>query len=137
METVHLTHRYKAALARVFAGWTDPDIARQWLFRTADGRLVRCEINASVGGGFTIVERRVDTEVDHRGTFVELDRPRRLVFDFWIAPDDRRKTRVSLDILPHSGGSELALTHDGVPDDMVERSRAGWMKLLGKLEEVL
>ena len=137
MEPIQLSHRYRATPDRVFKGWTDPDVVRHWLFRTPGGRLVRCELNAHVGGTFTIVERRAEAEVDHRGSFVEVERPRRLVFDFWIAPDDRKKTRVSLDILPHSGGSELTLTHEGVPDAMVERTRAGWTELLDKLEDAL
>ncbi|MEO8213663.1 MAG: SRPBCC domain-containing protein, partial [Myxococcales bacterium] len=56
--TVRVSHHFAAAAERVFDAWTDPSIARKFLFASATGQVVRTEIDGRVGGGFTIVERR-------------------------------------------------------------------------------
>jgi len=39
-----------------------------------------------------------------------------------------------VDIRAVDGGSELTLTHEKVPTEVADRSRAGWKKVLDALE---
>jgi uncharacterized protein YndB with AHSA1/START domain len=136
--TVKVSHGYEAAPERVFDAWLDPGKAARFLFATPTGQVVRCEIDAKVGGGFVIVDRRPETgEAGHYGTYVEIDRPRRLAFDFAVDPAMTDATRVTVEIAAAGTGCELTLTHAGVWKDYAERTQGGWTMILDGLEKSL
>lgn len=54
------------------------------MFATPTGQIARCEIDARVGGTFTIVDRRGGDDIVHAGTYVALERPRLIVFTFSV-----------------------------------------------------
>ena len=83
------------------------------------------------------VDRRDGDDVEHTGEYVEIDRPRRLVFDFSVPKYSSAVSRVSIDLAPVAGGCLLTLTHDGIPPEFVDGSRKGWTDLLLRLEEAL
>jgi uncharacterized protein YndB with AHSA1/START domain len=145
---VHETHRYNVPAERVFDAWLTPAQAARFLFASRTGNVMQCEIDAQVGGAFTVTDRRPNPDGDesffeaqHRGVYVEIDRPRRLVFDFSADPFSHDTSRVTIDILPASGGCELFLTHDlGESEEAlsyVERTRRSWSAMLRQLEKVL
>lgn len=131
--TVTVTRRIAASPERLFDAWLDADAVGRWLFATPDGVSERVEIDARVGGGFRIDERRGDEVAGHHGEYLEIDRPRRLVFDFWTSFSDER-TRVTIEIAPDGAGSLLTLTHEGVWADHAGRTSQGWSMILGGLE---
>jgi uncharacterized protein YndB with AHSA1/START domain len=134
--TVTVERRIAAPPEQVFDAWTDPDHAGRWLFRTADGVLERCEIDARVGGRFRIDERRDGDLAEHFGEYAELDRPARLAFDFWTSFSDER-TRVVIDIVPDGDGSRLTLTHEGVWEDWADKTRQGWTTIVDNLAQTV
>jgi uncharacterized protein YndB with AHSA1/START domain len=129
---------YPFAAERVFDAWLKPEIARRWLFTTDDSEVIRCEIDARVGGKFEIVDRRDSAEftgeIRHIGEYLEIDRPRRLVFTFGVPQFDAAMTRVEIDIAAKGSGCELTLTHYGVPAEWQTQTTQGWTTLLGNLE---
>ena len=147
---IRVTHRYSAPADRVFDAWLIPGQASRFLFRTRTGNVMRCEITPEVGGGFTVTDRRpaADGEesvfdVVHMGKYLEIDRPRRLVFDFSVltfGSDD--PTRVTVDLVPLGPmACELVLTHEmGTSElarSMEPASRKGWVNMLALLEREL
>ncbi|MDB6091895.1 MAG: hypothetical protein JWN85_4679 [Gammaproteobacteria bacterium] len=132
--TVRVSHRFNASPERVFDAWIEPAKAGKWLFATATGRIVRTEIDARPGGRFTIVDRRDGEDVEHTGQYLEVERPRRLVFEFSVPRYSREVTRVTIDIVPADGGCLLTLVHEGVFQEYVTRTEGGWKTLLTSLE---
>jgi uncharacterized protein YndB with AHSA1/START domain len=76
-------------------------------------------------------------EVEHVGAWLEIDRPRRLVFEFAVPKYDPTKTVVTVEIAPDGDGSVLTLTHDGVFEEYVKQTESGWTMILGNLEKAL
>ncbi len=133
-----VTHRYAASAERVFDAFLDLAVARRFLFATASCEMIQAELDPRVGGRFTFVERRPDMgEVRHVGEYLEIDRPRRLVFSFGVPQFDPRMTTVAIGIRPDGEGCELTLTQEGVLADYVERSKDGWSRILAGLEPAL
>ena len=134
--TVTVERQFAATPERVFDAWLDPEGVGSWLFRTQDGVPDRVEVDPRVGGGFRVDERRGDDIACHYGEYLEIDRPRRLVFDFWTSFSDER-TRVSIAIAPDGDGSLLTLTHEGVWAEYEDRTRNGWAMMLEGLDRAL
>jgi uncharacterized protein YndB with AHSA1/START domain len=117
--------RYIAAPPeRVFEAWLDPASAGRWLFATPDGVMERVEIDARVGGRFQIDERRGGELAEHFGEYLEIDRPRRLVFTF-AAVRGSGTTRVAVTLVPEDDCSRLALVHEMMPGGRIMRKEPG------------
>jgi uncharacterized protein YndB with AHSA1/START domain len=134
--TIVITRRFDFPVERVFDAWLDPAKAGRFLFATPTGKMVRVEIDARVGGSFTIT-RRDGEDVEHVGTYLEIDRPRRLVFTFAVPKYSDQVTRVSIDLRPLPKGCELTLTHEGVLPEWLEATREGWGKICDGLAAFL
>lgn len=131
--TIRIVRRFTAVAERVFDAWFDADRMRHWLFATPTGEMVRAEVDARVGGGFVFTDRRDGVDVDHVGTYLEIDRPRRLVFSFTVPLFSNEASEVSVVITPVDDGCELVLTHHGVLPEYRERTQGGWAGILDGL----
>jgi uncharacterized protein YndB with AHSA1/START domain len=131
-----IERRIAAPPEAVFDAWIDPAAVGRWLFATPGGVMERVEIDARVGGGFTIVERRGDDVAEHYGEYVEIERPRRIAFEFWTSLGEER-TRVTATIEADGEGSRITLTHDGVWADWEAQTQKGWTMILDGLARVL
>jgi len=136
MTSVTVTHRFAASAERVYDAWLDPSIARKFLYTTVTGEIVRCEIDARVGGRYVIVDRRNGEDVLHEGTYLELERPHRIVFTLRVPKYSPDEDRVAIDIRPLASGCELTLTTQ-TADEWAEDTRRGWAMILDVLDESL
>jgi uncharacterized protein YndB with AHSA1/START domain len=146
--TVRVTRRINVPVDKVFDAWLTPSTAARFLFATRTGNIMHCDIEPAVGGGFLVTDRRPVADGDesfyeaqHRGTYVEIDRPHRIVFDFTVDPM-HEASRVTLDFLPMGVSiSEVVLTHelgDGdVAKSNAKRTEQGWARMLELLEKAL
>lgn len=135
---LRVTRRFAASAERVFDAFLDPEKARRFLFATPTGQMVTVEIDARVGGSFYIVERRDGRNAEHYGEYLEMDRPRRLVFSFAVEKG-AKGDRISIDIVQLESGCELTLTHELSPDwaEWADRTRQGWMGIVEGLAALL
>ena len=134
--TVRVTRRFGASTQRVFDAWLDAKTAGKWLFATATGRRECVEIDARPGGWFYIVERRGSENVDHIGEYIELVRPRRLVFTLFAEKYSLQFERVTVVLQPIGSGCELDLTHETKPE-LASQVRRCWIEMLDRLISTL
>ena len=127
-----ITRRFDCAIEGVFDAWLDPAKASKFLFATPTGKMIRVDIDARVGGSFNITRRDGD-DIEHVGTYLEIDRPRRLVFTFGVPKFSDQMTRVTIDLKPLPTGCELTLTQEQVPSEWLDRTREGWGMILDGL----
>ena len=134
---VVVKHHFDAFAERVFDAWLDPRHAGEWLFATPTGKMVRTEIDARVGGEFTLVDLRDGEEVAHVGRYLAISRPRHLAFTFAVPKYSAEETRVEIDIVPEATGCELTLTHRGVLAEYRQQTIEGWQGILRGLEKTV
>lgn len=138
MGDIVVRHRYRHPPERVFDAWLDPKTAGKFAFATPDGEMIKAEIDARVGGRFNFTDRRPDMgDVAHVGEYEVIDRPRRIVFTFAVPQYDPAYTRVTLDFAAVDGGTEITLTHEGVPPEYADQTPKGWEMILAGLETAL
>ena len=146
---VSVKHRYCAPAERVFDAWLTPWQASRFLFRSRSGIVMQCELQAEVGGAFSVVERRNAAEGDesvfnvvHSGRYVEITRPQRLVFDVGVLSLSDETTRVTVDVLATPGQTcEVVVKHE-LGDNrhavlLEESTRRAWTNMLALLEREL
>jgi uncharacterized protein YndB with AHSA1/START domain len=128
------TRRFAAPPERVFDAWLDPAFAGRWMFASRGDEVVRARIDPRVGGGFSFLVHRDGEEIDHVGTYREIDRPRRLAFTWGIAGHEG-SDGVEIDIVPTADGCELTLAHRMHPDwtEFAPRAARAWSRMLAAL----
>lgn len=131
---IRVTQRYRASPERVFDAWLNPKRAGKWLFATAWRPMSRVEIDARTGGLYRLTDRM---GCDYNGMYIEITRPRRLVFTLAMENSSRVVTRVTAEIEPLKSGCELRLVHEDVPLDQAGRTENRWTGILYGLGETL
>ncbi len=137
-----VTHRFKASADRLYDAWLDPKKGRLWmeaaLIRLGlSGDIQRVEIDARVGGKFFFSDMRDGTEARHWGTYLELDRPRKIAFT-WIVDEaeEADPSKVALTIEPAGEGCIATIVHekDAKSADDVSQTEAGWGGMLRAID---
>ncbi len=109
----------------VFPYFTDPDLVVTWLAEKA-------ELDPRPGGLFAI-------DVDGgraRGSYVEVDPPRRVVFTWGIPGDDELpvgSTTVEVVLVAEGADTVVTLTHRDLPAGKRPSHQDGWDRHLGGL----
>jgi uncharacterized protein YndB with AHSA1/START domain len=123
-----------AAADTLFDAWLDAERLGTWL-RPRVISETRAETDPREGGKFRIVMVRDGSDVLHHGTYLEIDRPSRLVFTWSSPATDHRDSVVTVTFESLESGSTIVEIHQvGLPD---EESRAGhtegWTDILAGL----
>lgn len=139
-DTVDVTvHRsFPAPAERVFDAWLTPRLLGRWMAgpEVRGEKLLRLDVDARVGGRFSILVERDGERIDHVGEYLVIDRPHRLAFTWTIAGEsDQDGSRVEIILRPTTAGCDLQLTHT-LPRawaDYAERTQQGWAHMLEAL----
>jgi uncharacterized protein YndB with AHSA1/START domain len=134
-----VTRRFAASPERVFDAWLDPRRSGKWLFATPTGEMVKVEIDPRVGGRYVFTERRDGEDAEHTGEYLEIDRPRRLVFTLSVEKYGQDADRITVEIVPIGAGCEVTISHEMSAENapFLDRTKQGWDGILEKLAETL
>jgi uncharacterized protein YndB with AHSA1/START domain len=133
--TVTVRREIAAPAETLFDAWLDPEQLGAWM-RPRVISETRAETDPRVGGDFRIVMVRDRSDLVHRGTYREIDRPNRLVFTWSSPATDHRDSVVTVTFEPLDGGSTMVEIHQvGLPGEEARAGHAeGWSDALDKLE---
>lgn len=137
--SVRVSRLFGAAPERIFDVLLDVDGVRSFLFASRNSAATRARIDARIGGGFRIVRRRPEGEVEYSGEYLEIERPYRLVASLSVERYAQWDDRVIVELAPVAGQSLLVLTHELSLPSPAERSRVrdGWTRVLDRLGALL
>src|SRR5690349_17749924 len=110
---LRMQRRFAASPERLFDAWVNPETARKWLFTTPTDEAYSAALDVRVGGKWTIMARRAGTDYTAIGEYLEIERPRRLVFTFAMPQFSPEYNRLTIEIVADGSGSLLTLTHEG------------------------
>lgn len=139
-----VSHQFRAPAGQVYDDWLDPAKARRWMAAALQtmglaGDMKQIEIDARVGGKFLFTDQRGEVEARHWGAYLELERPRRIVFT-WIVDEseESKPSTVFLTIQPDGDSCVVTIVHqlDAAWADYVPRVEAGWGNMLAAIERI-
>lgn len=137
MTSLTLVRRIKARPSVVYEAFTRPEHIARW-FGPDAGPVLLAETDLRIGGGFRVRFRMLDgTDHECSGEYLEIEAHEKLVFSWrWLGQDDP-DSRVTVELRPVAGGSELTFTHAQLPSDRARISHTeGWTGSLDKLERL-
>src|SRR5579862_3411705 len=134
---VQLRRRVKATAEEIFDLWTKPDLMVRWMSPFPGP--VDCEASSDLraGGRYSLVMSSEGSKREVTGTYVQIDRPRRLVFT-WTGPlTNNVDTLVTLELNQRGDETDLVLIHERLPTpEMHVGHTKGWGNILDHLAEV-
>jgi uncharacterized protein YndB with AHSA1/START domain len=137
--SARVSRRLPAPAERVYDAFLDVRTARRFLYASLSGEVVRAELDPRVGGAYVIVDRRGPADVEHSGTFLDLERPRRIVFTMFVPGYSTSPDRVTVEIVSAGVACDLTLIHDMLPEyaPFVDVTVAAYIEHLDRLEALL
>jgi uncharacterized protein YndB with AHSA1/START domain len=135
---VQIRRRVRAEAEQIFDLWTKPDLMARWMSPFPGA--VHCTASSDLrpGGAFSLVMVSGELSREVSGTYVQIDRPRKLVFT-WMGPlTNSVTTLVTLELNPLGDETDLVLTHERLPTTaIVEGHTRGWGIILDHLADAV
>jgi uncharacterized protein YndB with AHSA1/START domain len=138
-EQLVLRRIFPVEIDSVFDAWSRAELMSQWLMCEA-GRAAKAESELRVGGAYRVAITKDDDSIAIvQGEYLEIDRPRRLVFTWRSAGRLKVDSSVvTIQLRAVRTGTELTLIHDLAPSSEEGRGHlVGWQSALDNLERTL
>ena len=136
--SVQIRRRVKAGAEQIFDLWTKPELMVRWMspFPGAVDCKASCDLRP--GGAFSLVMSSADSSREVSGIYVQIDRPRKLVFT-WNGPlTNNVSTLVIVELTPRGDETDLVLTHARLPTPAIyEGHTKGWGHILDHLADAV
>jgi uncharacterized protein YndB with AHSA1/START domain len=133
---LEIRRTYPVPIERVFDAWTNPRVMSSWFYVGARWT-AEVENDLRVGGAYRIAMQTDEGEtlVCH-GVYRELEPPHRVAFT-WNS-HLHSGSLVTIDLRPVGDGTELTLTHSGLPtEELMTAHNQGWLGCIANFERVV
>lgn len=104
------------------------------------GDIGQIEIDPKVGGSFLFTDMRDGTAARHWGTYLELNRPRKIAFTWIVDPSEEPDpSRVTMTIEPDGAGCVATIVHelDAKWADYIEQTENAWSCMMRATDVLL
>lgn len=129
-ESIEVSRLLPAPIEEVFSWWTEVDLLKRWMSPVGS---VDATVDLRVGGSFRIVMNDAAMEIDHAGEYLEIDRPRRLVFS-WRSRYTDGVSLVTVSFEPVDVSStRVSILHSGLPAPVAGDHGSGWGAMTDRL----
>jgi uncharacterized protein YndB with AHSA1/START domain len=131
--SLKVSRKYDVSCEDVFDAWTNPESMASWFSPMTTCVVPKMELRP--GGEYQIdmAAAEGNKAYSHRGKYLEVDRPHRLVFTWISEGTEQTETQVTVDIQPAGEGCELTLTHVDFPNaESMGKHLQGWKVILEK-----
>lgn len=133
-----VTHSFAASPEKVFDAWFDPAMISRFMFgpQLRDEQIISIHPGRNVGDSFSFIVRRKGSDYEHIGEYLEIDRPKKLVFTWAVRQDLPAKSQIVINIEPQDFGCTMTLTHEMAKDaeSFIDQAKAAWSKMLNALD---
>jgi uncharacterized protein YndB with AHSA1/START domain len=132
---------YDASRERVYAAWTNPEIAARFM-GPGETKAVDIQMDVRTGGAYSITMLHADGDrwMVH-GTYREVRPPERLSMTWRWQEDDssqEHESLLTLDFNERGAQTELVLTHSQFADaDSRDRHEHGWTLIVDQLTDLV
>ena len=133
-----IKRHFKAAPAKVFSAWTDPEKVKHWM-GPGEVKVLKAESDPRTGGRYRwLMKAPNGEEHDVSGVYREVIPNQKLVFTWAWKSTPERESLVTVDIKPDGTGSLMTFTHEQFFDeDARDRHQKGWSAAIDKMEKYL
>ena len=123
---VMIKRTIRAPVPVVFSAWTEPEQVQAW-WGPVGMTCVGVELDLRIGGAYAIGNQAPDGQVVWiRGTFLDIEAPRRLVYS-WGLGDGPDRERVTVRFAAVDAGTEVTVVHERIADEASRASHElGW-----------
>ncbi|MGE0396826.1 MAG: SRPBCC domain-containing protein [Kofleriaceae bacterium] len=132
--SLRLERTFSASARTVFDAWLDPEALARFMCPQEGMTTGAIEVDARVGGRFSITMILGGRELPHRGEYLAIERYTRLVFT-WRSHHAGEGSQVTL--MFEALGPErtrLVLEHVGLEDSAIAAHTHGWTSILAALD---
>lgn len=134
---VKLTKTINAPIEQVFNAWLDADTLSKFMTPIEGMPKPRVEADGREGGSFTIYMLVGEQEIPHRGKYLTVDKPNKLVFT-WESPFSTDGSTVTISFSAiNETSTEVDFTHLKFKNEEARNNhQGGWTTILEKLSSV-
>ena len=104
-----ISRSFRAPARIVFDAWTRPEYLKRWWAPVSRGVVLQeCEVDLREGGAYRyVIARNGETVAAFYGTYLEIERPRRLVYTSIFAPFPDAVVNVTVTFAESAGITQL------------------------------
>jgi uncharacterized protein YndB with AHSA1/START domain len=140
--TLTMERTFDAPAERVFDAFTSEEVLRRWFHAGHDWETPEARADVRIGGEIRVVMRNPHEGEDYggRGTYTEIDPPRRLAFT-WLWDDDELdqvEQLIEIDFTESDGQTKMRFVHRDLWDEEAVHSHEdGWTKAFDNLRRAV